>query len=228
MKKVTPFFTTVIGVALLFSSCLKDKNDTKTETITEGGKWGIQIGSTAAEAYLALQQFDAEKEGKISYVSFYGKHTFDNTADIEARLPYYNAISLQSPQTVINRAVIIYDDTKVTSIEAGGALLDEVAKWPEGVADDIAIHKDDPVETLYPKIVAIHALSDYSGYQIILPEKTLSKDFDPELANAEQWSFSFQDELTPGKAAENTAILYFSEGKLIAIYTSYRETDVFN
>lgn len=228
MKKLPLLFTTTIALALLFSSCLKDKTGIKTETITEGSKWGLQIGSAAADTYLALQQLDNEKEGKIGYVAFYGKHTFDTPEEIRSRLLYYNAVSLQSPESVINRAVIIFDAAQVTSVSVGGALLDEVPKWPQDVAEEVAIRKDDPVETLYTKIAAIHSQSAYNKYQISLPEKILSKAFDPELANIEQWSFGFQDSIAPGKAAMNNATLYFSEGKLLKILTSYREGDIYD
>lgn len=213
---------------LILTSCLKEKNNIQSTIITEGSKWGITIGSPAEEVYQALQQLDQEKDGKIGYVAYYGQHAYDTPAEIEQRYMYYDAISLQSPGSAIDRVIITYDENQVTAIEAGGGLTDEVEKWPQEISDEISIHKDDEIETLFQKIVAIHDLPAYNTYQIIMPEKTLSKGFDPELASLEQWGFSFEDMIASGKAGMNTAVLYFSDGKLEKIAISYREYEVFN
>lgn len=224
--KVTPIFCIILTTTLLFSSCMKDKNGTTTETITKGSKWGIRIGSTAAEVYQALQHLNNAKDGKIEYVAYWGQHAFSAPDEIKQRYLYYNAITLQSSDAVIYRAIISYDAHEVKSIEVGGALPEGVDKMPQDAPDEIAIHPGDPVETLYAKISAIFELPGYHNYQIILPEKTLLKDFDPALAEMAQWYFGFDESLSPGKTGMTNVTLYFSKGKLTKMTTSYREGDI--
>lgn len=224
--KVTPIFCIILTTNLLFSSCMKDKNGTTIETITKGSKWGIQIGSTAAEVYQALQQLNNEKDGKVEYVAYRQQHTFTKPDEIEHRYLYYNAITLQSSEAVIYRAIISYDAREVKSIEVGGALPEGVDKMPQDAPDEIAIHPGDPVETLYAKISAIFELPGYHNYQIILPDKTLLKDFDPALAEMTQWYFGFEESLSPRKTGMSNVTLYFTKGKLAKMVITYREGEI--
>lgn len=51
----------IIVISVLFS-CVKDKEFPSVENIIKGGKWTIQIGSTAEEVYYQLQILGPEKK----------------------------------------------------------------------------------------------------------------------------------------------------------------------
>lgn len=226
MKYFLKFFCLIMMAVVLLQSCTKEDNFPDTKTITRGEKWGLRIGSSALDVYTRLQQLGSEKG--FGAVSIVGQHYFSAPEELQDRLSFYQAITLQSPEAVINRVVISFSKDVINSIEAGGGMLNEIDQWPQGVSNETVIHKGDKIATLYDKLVGLYQISTYVNYQIILPEKTLSKDFDPAMINYNEWGFSFEDDVKPGKRGRTSVGLFFKNGKLEKISYSYDESNVYN
>lgn len=212
--------------ALLLFSCKKDNTPPYTETITKGEKWGIRIGSTPADVFGRLQQLGAEKG--FNQVSIVYRQAFSRPEEIQHHLYFYNAVTLISKTGRIDRALIEFSGDKVSSIAAGGAMPVVISKWPQDVPDAFAIHTNDPVTRIYDKLLAIYQIQEYSDYQIILPEKTLSKPFDPDMVNYDEWAFSFSMNVKPGTGGLSFVRLVFKNEKLHKLIHEYKENEVFD
>jgi hypothetical protein len=101
-----------------------------------------------------------------------------------------------------------------------------VSKWPLDVPDTFAIHTNDPVAKIYDKLLAIYQIQEYSDYQIILPEKTLSKPFDPDMVNYDEWAFSFSMDVKPGIGGSSSVRLVFKNERLFKLIHEYKENEV--
>jgi hypothetical protein len=146
--------------------------------------------------------------------------------EIRQQLELYNAITVSTATGQVNRAVFHFSGDKVGTIETGGALPAEVLKWPADVPDQIAIHKNDPVNTIYDKLLAIYQLPAYSSYQLILPDKPLAKPFDPDMSNYNEWAFSFSTDVSVSTRGSSSVRLFFKNGLLDKIRHEYREAEV--
>ncbi len=222
MKKVVLLFLTV----LFFSSCENDDSFPKTETITKGTKWNLRIGSSTAEVYKQLQELGIEKNFDDVNIDY--RLPYNKPEEIKSDLSLYSAISLEAPSERIERVLIQFDQNKVKSIEKGGGLLDPIEKWPENMAEENTIHLNDPINGLKEKLVAIYQNPTYEKYKITLPKKWLQKDFDSDMSNYDQWSFSFFAEISYSKDARSAVTLFFKNGKLIKIKNVYQEFEIVN
>jgi len=211
---------TIIPSFFLNFSCKKD--DHYTETITKGSKWGIKIGSTPPVVYKQLQELAIEK-GFSQAAVVYRQH-FSKPQEIQNHLSLYQIITLQNSSGAVERAIIRFNEHTITSIEAGGALPAEIIKWPQDASDETAIHKNDPVELLYTKLLKVFQMPGYGSWKIILPDKPLSLPFDPDMANYPQWAFSFSEDIAPGKRGSSSVRLFFRNGKLSKIEHNYDES----
>ncbi len=173
-----------------------------------------------------LQKLGQEKV--FSDVAVVYRKSFSNPEDIKALLPFYNAITLQRNAEPIYRVLIFFNQDSVSSIQAGGGMLDDIAQWPQDTPGEATIHQSDPMETIYPKLLAIYQLPAYGGYQIILPDKPLDKAFDPDMANYTQWAFTFSTDVRPGVVGTSFVRLYFDGGRLNKIVDTYNEGNVYN
>lgn len=156
------------------------------------------------------------------------RQAFSKPAQVQSLFKYYNAVTLQTSQGQIERAVIELDDNKVKAINTGGALPSAATKWPQNVADALTIHQGDPLSTLYLKLVGIFQLPQYAGYQIILPNKPLSNPFDPDMANYNEWAFTFTESTSSSTSATSAVRLIFKNGTLNTIRIGYNEGTVYN
>ncbi len=222
MKQMTLLFFT----ALFIFSCERNESFLKTETITNGEKWTLKIGSSPEEVYSQLQQLSTEKQ--FDAVAIVYRKPFSKPEEIVNNIEFYNAVTLQNKSGPIDRAIIQYSGDKVTSIEAGGALPEPVSSWPEDKSDEIAIHINDPVEIMYEKLVQILETPAYNDYQIILPDKPLNKPFDPAMADYDEWGFTFTFNIRPGRGGISSVRLFFKNGKLSKIRHEYNEADIYN
>jgi len=211
--------------ALLLFSCKKENDLPREETITRGGKWNLQIGSSPADVYRQLQQLGVEK-GFNSVAVVYRK-AYQSPDDVRDRLSLYNSVTLQKESVYVDRVVIEFKQDKVGGILAGGAMLDDILQWPYDTPEEITIHADDPVDGLYIKLSAIYQMPPYNNYQIILPDKVLDRPFDPDMANYDQWQFTFSSDAGPAMQAMSSVTLYFSNGKLSRIRYYYNEMQVY-
>ncbi|MET3981809.1 hypothetical protein ABIB62_004425 [Mucilaginibacter sp. UYP25] len=216
----------LILLSIVLLSCKKDDNFPRTEIISSGSKWNIQIGSSASDVYKQIQQLGTEKH--FSYLAIVGQGPFSKPEDLQSRLPFYDAITLSTSTGVIQRAVIAFKADQVSSIEVGGALPVETDKWPQDAPGNTAIQKGDALTVLYSKLLTIHQLPSFADYQLVLPDKTLSKALDPNMLNYTQWAFTFALNVRPGRSGTSAVVLYFKDGKLEKIRHDYNESDVYN
>lgn len=215
----------VIPILLLFS-CIDD-DSSFTKTISKGDIWGIKIGSSHSDVYAQLQEMSNEKN--INQVAVVYRQPFSKPEEIQNHLNFYNAITLQNASTVYSDRVIFeFREDKINFISAGGALPTEITQWPQNVPDKTAIHKNDSVDDIYDKLLAIYEIPTYSNYQIILPDKTLSKPFDPDMTNYQEWAFSFSTDVKPGLSGNSHVRLFFKNDQLDKIQHQYRENEVVN
>lgn len=222
MKKIY-----LLLLPVLFAiACKKDDVLPLSETVTKGSKWNLRIGSLPADVYSQLQQLGLEKN--FADVAVVYRQPSSKPEEVQGRLSFYRAVTLQKNSVYTERVLIQFRQDRVSSIQAGGAMLDSVSKWPQDTPDETTIHKDDPVDNMYAKLLAIYKTPAYGNYQIILPDKSLEKPFDPDMANYDQWSFAFSTDVKPGKRGTSFVALYFSSGKLSKIRHTYTEATVYN
>lgn len=213
---------------LLFSlsSCDSDDSLPRVENTTSGKKWTLQIGSSPMEVYKQLQELGKEKNFGAVNVTY--RKPYSKPEEIQNHLDFYHAITLQSNSGVIERAVILFEQDKVSSIETGGALLDDASKWPQDTSDEIAIQIDDPIDKVYEKLLGIYEIPTYSNYQIILPDKSLEKPFDPDMVNYDEWAFGFVENITGNIFGTSSVSLFFKNNKLSKIRHQYNENEMVN
>ncbi|HMG10555.1 MAG TPA: hypothetical protein VK609_18715 [Mucilaginibacter sp.] len=217
-------FVLAIPVLLLFS-CKKENTFPQVETITRGSKWNLRIGSSSADVYTQLQQLGKEKD---FYDVAVNQQPVSSLQEIQHRFEFYHAITLETKTGALDRVIIQLGQDKINSIEAGGALPDEIPKWPQNASDNMAIKKGDPITGIYDKLLAIYKMPAYGNYRIILSDKPLDKPFDPNMVNYEEWGFSFFVDVKPGKSGRFSVILNFKNGELNKITNEYSEFDVYN
>lgn len=216
----------VVPTLFLFFSCEQDNIFPRVKNTTSGEKWTLQIGSSPTEVYNQLQELGIEKE--FDAVAIVHRKPFSKPEEIQNYLGLYWAITLQSKSGVVERALIQFNQDKVSSIETGGALLDYISTWPQGTSDEIAIHVNDPIDKMYEKLLAIYQIPTYSDYQIILPDKSLDKPFDPDMANYDEWAFDFSETISTSKVGRSFVRLFFNNKKLVKITHEYNENEVVN
>ena len=222
MKRV---YLLLISIIFLFS-CKKEKGGAYTETISKGQKWGLQIGASAAEVFTKLQQLG--RENNFQDVAVIRRQAFSDPEAIQNLLVYYDALTLSTKTGRTERVIIEFKEEHVSSITAGGALPDPISKWPLDIPDQGAIHENDSVSELYEKLAAIYKISHYSYLELSLPDKTLKKSFDPDMANYNEWGFSFSTVVNSGMTGRSSVRLVFKDKKLKKIIHEYDEMAFFN
>jgi hypothetical protein len=217
----------IIPVFLLFS-CKKEKDNSfpNLETVTQGSKWSLKIGSSYLDTYTQLQQLGKEKN--ILDVAVIRQQPISSLDQIQYDLQFYNAVSIESTTGTQDRVEFQFNQDKISSIQTGGTQAAEVTKWPQDVADNLTIKKDDPVSGLYAKLQAIYQMPAYqTSYRIILPDKPLDKPFAPDMANSSEWLFYYFEDVKSGRSGRYTVSLIFKDGKLNKITSEYAEFDVY-
>lgn len=209
---------------LVFMSCTNDDSFPKTENITKGTKWTLQIGSTHAEVYNQLQELGLQKN--FNDVAIVYRQPFSNPNEIKSDISFYRGITLEAPSERIERVVIQFDQDKVKSIEKGGGLLSPITKWPENMSDEATIHLNDPVSGIQQKLLTIYENTRYKDYQIILSNKCLEKPFDPDMANYDEWHFTFSTDVNTARIGSSSVRLFFKNQKLSKIQNIYNEADI--
>jgi hypothetical protein len=221
MKKIA----LLIASLIFLLSCEKDDTFPSIENITSGKKWTLQIGSSPTEVYSQLQDLGVNKNFNDVGMS---RLPFSHPNEIRSDLSLYWAITLETTSGRTERALIQFDQDKVSSIEKGGGLLDPIPKWPEDESDETAIHVNDPIEEIYEKLEAIYQNPIYENYQIVLSSKRLENFFDPDMSNYNEWYFVFSVDVSPGRAGRSLVRLFFKNDKLSKIRHEYSEFDIVN
>ena len=221
MKKLLLF---VVPALFLFSSCIHNDMFPQVENTTGGEKWTLRIGSSPEEVYYQLQELGPEKEfGSVAIVY---RKPYSKPEEIQNNVEFYHALTLQNKSGVTDRTLIHFTQDKVSSIETGGALPDLTSTWPPDTSDDITIHINDPIDTMYGKLLAICQISPYNDYLLILPDKSLEKPFDPDMANYDEWAFDFSENISTNTVGRSFVRLYFDNKKLVRIKHEYSENEV--
>ena len=222
MHKNTKMKTALlISTILCFFSCTKDNDSSHIENITKGSKWTLTIGSSPSDVYSELQALGIEKN--FSSVVVVGRKPYPKPEEIQNLIGYYNAVTVESNQGVVDRASIEFTKDTVSLIEAGNAMLDSVSMWPQDLPDEQAIQMKDSISKVYQKLLGIFQIPKYSSYQIVLPDKPLNKSFDPDMANFVQWGFGFSENLTTETTRDYSITLFFENNKLVKITNYYRD-----
>tara|TARA_R110002049_G_scaffold252429_3_gene427683 strand:- start:930 stop:1598 length:669 start_codon:yes stop_codon:yes gene_type:complete len=216
----------LIPMSFLLGSCEIDDDSLSVENITNGKKWTLEIGSSPSKVYGQLQELSVEK--KFYSVNMTYRKPYSKPEDIQSDISLYNAISLQTTSGVLERALITFDQYKVSSIEKGGGLLETIQNWPEDQPNDISINVNDPVNIIMDKLIALYQIPNYQEYQIVLPAKWLGKPYDPDMKNYDEWFFTFSNNISYSKSGRNSVKLYFKNDKLIKIRNEYEEFKMVN
>ncbi len=215
----------VVPVLFLFFSCEKEDIFPRVDNTTRGKKWTLQIGSSPIEVYNQLRELGIEK--KFSSVSIVYRKPYSKPEEIQNIFGYYRTITLETKSGVTERAVIGFNQNKVSSIETGGALLDSTSAWPSNTPDEITIHMNDQTDIVYQKLLDIWQISPYNDYQIVLPDKLLEDSFDPDMANYDEWAFGFLEFINPDSypylLGQSSVRLFFNNKKLVKIRHEYNE-----
>lgn len=216
----------VLIFLFLFSlySCEQDESFPRVDNTTSGMKWTLQIGSSPSDVYSQLRELGKEKN--FGSVNITYRKPYSKPEEIQNLLGFYHAITLQTKSGVIERVVIGFNEDKVSSIETGGALLDDTSKWPQDTSDEIAILMDDSINKVYEKLLAIYKIPMYSDYQITLPDKLLEKPFDPDMSNYDEWAFVFVKHLGANKYKSSSVSLFFKNEKLSKIRHEYKVNEM--
>jgi len=223
MKKLLLFF---VPALFLFFSCEQDDIFPRVENTTSGEKWTLQIGSSPIEVYNQLKELGVEK--KFGTVAIVYRKPYSKPEEIQNILGFYKTVTLETKLGVTKRAIIGFNQDKVNSIETGGALLDSISTWPSDTPDEITIHINDQTGIVYQKLLAIWQISPYNDYQIVLPDKSLEKPFDSDMANYDEWAFDFSENISTNKVGRSFVRLFFNNKKLVKIRHEYYENEVVN
>lgn len=218
--------TLILLSAVCLFSCQKGNEFPKTETITRDGKWGLTIGTSPEDVYRQLQALDKEKN--FLQVAVVSRKPYSSLQEIEHLLTFYNAITLEKNTAVVDRVVFQFPGDTVNSISTGGGMLDEISKWPQDAPDNIAIHKNDLAGQLYPGLKAIVQLPGYGDYKITLPDKPLTKPFDPDMTNYTEWGFGMTETVRPHITGMYNVRLFFKDSRLNKIYYDYSESKFYD
>lgn len=215
----------IVPLIFLFS-CEKDDILPSIENITSGKKWTLQIGSSPTETYSQLQELGIEKN--FDDVAIVYRQPFSEPSELQSDLSLYRAITIGTTSGQIERVLIQFNQNKVSSIEKGGSLLDAISKWPENASNETAININDPLEEIHEKLVTIYQNPIYTNYQITLSDKWLEKSFDPDMANYDEWYFTFSTNISASRTGTSSVSLFFENNKLSRIKHQYNESDIVN
>jgi hypothetical protein len=219
-------FLLIISALFLLTSCLMGDAFPQIENITNGKKWTLEIDSTPSEVYEQLQELSLEKQ--FNSVSIIYRQLYNSPEDIQADISLYNSISLKKTSGVLERILITFDEDKVSHIEKGGGLLNNIHKWPENQPNNISINIGDSVHLIKEKLIAIYQIPTYNEYKLQLPDKVLAKPFDVDMEHYDEWFFTFSEKVSSKIDGRNTVRLYFNNRKLVKINNTYEEFDFEN
>lgn len=221
MKKI---IFALAAMVFLFSCTDKNRNSTKVEDITEGGKWTLEIGSTQEEVYQQLVELGEEKD--FQYINVVGRPYYDKPEDIEGILPYYDLLGLiLTPQQVQDRAYFFIGDNKIDSIYNGLNTLSKVNQWPVKETYENPFLPGDTFEEFYQKLDELYEDTYYSNYKIAVSTKPLDRPFDPGMEKFSQWVFHVSEKSEDNITRENDVTIQFDEdGKLSLIRIVYQDS----
>lgn len=220
MKNLIQIFT---FLTFLFS-CQLDDTLPRTENITSGKKWTLQIGSSPRETYSQLQELGIEKD--FERVAITDRQPYSEPSELNIDLALYRLITVQGTSAPRERVRFEFDENNVISILKEQPFLKAISKWPNDVSDEITIHINDPIAGIKEKLLAIYQNPVFKNYQIILSDKWLDRPYDPDMANYDQWDFSFSFQISYNRGGNSSVSLFFQNQKLSKIEHYYNEGEL--
>ncbi len=192
MKKVLVAFLLCIG--MIFTGCLKSNKDfgqpqqkITSDTIVNGNYWAFNIGDSHADIYTKAQELREEKKIKtISVVN----NVFTNLTAIKDKLPLYHALFLDATTATANGIQLYFENGKVKNIYNNAGQL--LSSWPWGAGSGNIIRSEDPVNTIYDKLVEIKKITEYSPYfqRMSMFYKDIATAYDVDMDQSSQWLFT--------------------------------------
>ena len=240
MKKIILLCISFIGLV----SCFDQKETFGVTDIIKGGQWNLKIGSSPVEVYHQLQELRKKKD--FDDIALVGKSE-EHLASIGDNLSLYNAVTILRPRYDTDSVYIKFKDGKVTDItrwrdplfvleewfedETGevpmpfvpGHLrlkVDILKNWPEELPET-SINLGDQVNLASEKLGEIPNRLGRTNMPIVLSEKNLEKEYDPEMAKYTQWEFSFPEIKKDDQIGRYYICLYFDNNKLERIRKKY-------
>ncbi|MCF8716371.1 hypothetical protein JM658_16190 [Joostella atrarenae] len=225
-------------------SCFDQEETFGITNIIKGRQWNLKIGSSPEEAYHQLQELGKEKGfDDITLVGRSGEHL----ASIGDNLALYNAVIVLRPRYDTDSVYIGFKDEEVTEIKRwrdplfvleewyedetgevpipfvpGGLTLkvDILENWPEEIPET-SIKLGDHVTRASEKLGEIPNRLGKTNMPIVLSEKNLEKEYDPEMARYTQWEFFFSEIRKDAGIGRYSMRLYFDNNKLKKIRKEY-------
>ena len=182
----------------------------ESDSITSGEMLGIGIGSTAAEAYEAIQEVQRGKNSPhLQIVS----NVFTRVTDLKDRLHLYSQLLFDETRGTSRGVQVYFENDKIKSIWTNNG--DKLTGWPSDKQVPARLSVGDPVSEVYPKLIKLSTDMRYAIRfgRISLFDKNTEKPFDPIMADSPQWYFS----LPAGEKRFHVYYLHFDEGRLAAI-----------
>lgn len=213
-------FVLLFCLTFIFS-CSKNNDLPRIDEITKTGIWNIKINATTFEVYQQLQELNKEKS--INRVSLVYRKPYTHPEQIKNIVKFYDILTLQNNDGVIERTIFFFNDEKVSAIEYGGSHLGSILSWPQNSTADNAISVNDPIEKFNQKILHIFKDSKYANHSLILPDKPLALPFDTDMKAYEEWAFDFSENINAQVIARHLVRLYFKNNKLVKIKREYSE-----
>lgn len=219
------FYKCVLLLCMAFAlSCSKENHFPRIDEITKTGIWNIKISASPLEVYQQLQELNKEKP--INRVSLVYRKPYSYPEQMKDIVKFYDILTLQNNNGIIERTIFFFNDEKVGTIEYGGSHLASILSWPQNSTADNAIALSDPIDIFNKKMLHIFKDSKYENYSLILPDKPLALPFDTDMKSYEEWAFDFSENINARLIARNSVRLYFKSDKLIKIKREYSEVNM--
>lgn len=220
-------FVAAAALLLSLASCMKGSSveppDTQPyvpiqrDTVRTGGQlWGINVGSTAQDAYETIQSIRADKQ--ISYLGIVG-NVYNDLPALQNKIPLYNSMFMDEMTATPSGIQVGFEAGKIKVIYMNNGT--PLTKWPSITEYANGLSIGDTVTSIYDKLAGIKSLSIYANklQRISLYDKNLSTDYDPGIASSAQW----QIVTTTVNKRWQLLELNFTQGTLTSIYYTLNE-----
>jgi hypothetical protein len=226
MKKAALF----VSVIFFLASCVKEKIQRNgpvvdprfsrvisRDTLVTGNFWGLVIGQKSDQTYTILQNIKSQRH--IQYLGIVN-NVFTKVTDLQTRIGLYRELLLDETSGTPEGIQLSFLDNKVKSIYTNNGK--NLSTWPALATNTAVIKTDDPLTTVYNKLVSISNAAAYASkfQRISLISKNIDTDYDPHMALSNNWQF------TTSVDNNNQWLmvdLNFSNGTLVSIYVTLSE-----
>jgi len=186
------------------------------DTLTSGQLWGLTIGESAFSIYSKIQNIGSEKS--ITYIGVVG-NVFTDLNSIENSIPLYASVFLDEAKGTSTGIQLSFAENKVSSIWINDGT--QLNKWPANYDRSSSIAINDPIESVYQKLVNIKTIKAFEKKfeRISIFGKDVSKSYDSHMSVSPQWYFR----ASVSDKQYFLVHLNFSGGNLHSIYSTLYE-----